>query len=72
MACRSVSGVDEDVRDPPTHPHPWYIAIIVHQAPLMTDQVKLQNMIIDLVGILVKAAERVDLVVSAIRDRGID
>lgn len=55
-----------------THSHSWYIAVVVHQVPLMADEVEPQHMIVNLVGILIEAAKGVDLVVPAIRHRCVD
>jgi hypothetical protein len=38
----------------------------------MADHVQPENMVVDLIGILVKATKGIDLVVSTIRDRGIN
>ena len=55
-----------------THSYSWYIAIVVHQVPLVADQIEPQHMIVDLVGVLVESAKSVDLIVSAVGDRSID
>ena len=55
-----------------THSDAGNVAVVVNQAPLVGDQVQLQDMVVYLIGILVEATEGIDLVVSAIGDGGID
>ena len=56
----------------PTHSNARNVPIVVHQSPLVAYHVKSKYMVVHLVCILVEAAEGIDLVVSAIRDRGIN
>lgn len=55
-----------------THTNTWNVTIIIYQAPLMRREVKLQHVVVDLVGVLVEAAKGVDLAVPAVRDGGVD
>lgn len=68
-------SIGEDLEGPErrrTHSDPWNVSIVIDQAPLVADQIQLQHMIVDLVGILVKAAKSIDLVVTTVGDRSID
>lgn len=38
----------------------------------MTDQIQLEDMVVDLVSVLIEASESVDMIVATICDRGVD
>ena len=38
----------------------------------MTDKIQLEHVVVDFVGVLIKAAESVNVVIAAVRDGGID
>src|SRR4051794_37360578 len=55
-----------------THSDSRYITIVIDQTPLVTDHVKLQHMVVDLVRVLIESTECVNLIIPAICHRGID
>jgi hypothetical protein len=54
-----------------THAHARNVAVVVDQTPLLGLQIQSENMVVDFIGILIEAAESVDLVVTNIGDGGI-
>jgi len=48
------------------------VAIVVHKAPLSCSKVELQDVVVDLIGVLVKASEGIYHVIANICDGGID
>lgn len=55
-----------------THAHPRNVSVVIHQTPLMADDIKPKNVVVDFVRVLVEAAEGVDLVIPTVCHRGID
>ena len=55
-----------------THSHAGNVSVVVDQAPLFSLQVQLEDMVIDLVGVLVEASESINVVVPDIGDGRID
>ena len=55
-----------------THADAWNVAIVVDQTPLLGLQIKPEDVIIDLIGILVESSKGIDLVIADIGDRRID
>lgn len=47
-----------------SHTHAGYIAVVVDQVPLSCFQVEAEDMVVDLVRVLIEAAERIDLRVA--------
>lgn len=64
------------VRRPParvrTHAHPRNVSVVIHQIPLMADDIKPKNVVVDFVSVLVEPTKGVDLVVPTVRHGGID
>lgn len=54
-----------------THAYARNVAIIVNQAPLMTDKVQPEYVVVDFIRILIKSSKGIYLIVSAIRHRGV-
>jgi hypothetical protein len=50
-----------------THPNARNVSIVIYETPLVADEVQFEDMVIDLVRVLVKAAECIYMVVSAVR-----
>ena len=50
-----------------THPYARNVAIIVDQAPLVTDKIQSQHMVVHFVGILIKPSKGKYLIVSTVR-----
>jgi hypothetical protein len=66
---KQISGWgSEDTR---THSDSWDVAIIINQAPLVTDHIQLQNMVVNLISVLVESSKGIDLVIAAESDRGV-
>src|SRR4051812_35677605 len=55
-----------------THPDARNVAIIVNQGPVEGFQVEFEDVIVNFIRKLIKAAECVDLIVATICDRGVD
>jgi len=49
-----------------THTDARNVTIVVNQRPLVANQIKAQDMVVDLIGVLVEAAKGVNLVVAAV------
>ena len=50
-----------------THSNTWYISIVIHQIPLVADEVESQHMVVHLIGKVVETTKDIDLITATIR-----